>query len=434
MSDLDLDISNYTINDIERFFKFEGNKNYTSSDVEVREYEIREQLLKSGHINKTLTRDLISFLTKAKEWLILTKSVKPSPPTTLPKITRLDQTDYHAETHFREENLIERNKTQFINTKNDEYFPGSMNPLSTRVITKCLTIDTRFRDNYFNTQSSDLMIQLPMKIPKVVSMQLSAIELPITFYGISASYGNNFLYIGATYTPVGGTSTYTDNFILIIPDGNYNAQDLIDTLNRLLRPVDKADGVTMIQPESPFSYIQLTLDITNTGSGTGKVYIQTTGEKADMIESFSLDFTRDINGNVDNVDISTKLGWNLGFRANLYTDYSYYMAETTIEPTTLRYVYLAIDDFNNSVNNHFLTAFNKSILNKNILARISLTGSYFTMIMENNLNMVTEPRKYFGPVDIQRLHIQLFDDRGRVVPMNSADFSFCLIFKQLYDL
>jgi len=118
----------------------------------------------------------------------------------------------------------------------------------------------------------------------------------------------------------------------------------------------------------------------------------------------------------------------------MYTEYTFYTAEATIEPTTLRYVYLAIDDFNNSVNNHFMTAFNKSILNKNILARISLTGSYFTMIMENNLNLVTEPRKYFGPVDIQRLHLQLFDDRGRIVPMNSADFSFCLTFKQLYDL
>jgi hypothetical protein len=73
-------------------------------------------------------------------------------------------------------------------------------------------------------------------------------------------------------------------------------------------------------------------------------------------------------------------------------------------------------------------------MNPNILARISVKGSYFSLLMENDFNIVTEPRTYFGPVDIQRLRIRLFDDRGRLLNMNNANYSFCLNLKMLYDL
>jgi hypothetical protein len=65
MDNLDLDISNYTILDIEKFFKLKPRSKYTAADIEEREYQIREQLLNSGHINKRFKRDLIDFLTTA---------------------------------------------------------------------------------------------------------------------------------------------------------------------------------------------------------------------------------------------------------------------------------------------------------------------------------------------------------------------------------
>ena len=41
---MDLDIKNYSIRDLERFFRIESDE-YTPSDVELKEYEIREILL-----------------------------------------------------------------------------------------------------------------------------------------------------------------------------------------------------------------------------------------------------------------------------------------------------------------------------------------------------------------------------------------------------
>ena len=438
MENLDLDINNYNFRDLERFFKLKPNSKYTASDIELKTYQIREQLLNSGHINKRFKRELIEFLNLAKDWLTFVKcntTKLANEPSTIPKNWKLDTLDtpLSKEPPSRTEELVQRPETQFIYANNSDYFPGVINPLNTRIISKCLNIDTRFRDNLYTTQSSDFTMQLPMKLSKVVSMQLSSIELPVSFYSISSSLGNNFLFINVNYNSFDLTQTgIVDMISVVVPDGNYNSNDFIDVINRELCPRNEDD--TMMKPDSISSYIQLFLDITPSGSGTGKVTIKTVGERAEFINFFDLDFTRNIVGATDSLNLTTKIGWNLGFIKPKYNNSTSYVADTVIEPAGIRYIYLAIDDYNNSSNNHFLSVFNNSMMNPNILARISLKGSYFSLIMENDFNIVSEPRKYFGPVDIQRIRIRLFDEQGRVLPMNNSNYSICLDFKMLYDL
>jgi hypothetical protein len=438
MENLDLDINNYNIHDLENFFRLKSNSKYSASDIELKEYEIREQLLKSGYINKRFKRDLIEFLNIAKEWLIFVKCTSktpPSQPSSIPKNWKLDNmnTPISKEPLSRTEELIDRPETQYIYTNNSDFFPGTMNPLKTRIITKCLNIDTRFRDNIYTTQSSDFTIQLPTKLNKVVSMQLASIELPISFYNISSDLGNNFLNISVNYRSFDvNNQIIIEDIKLIVPDGNYNANDFIDTINGLLCPMTEDNKP--LYPNNISSYIQLSLDITASGSGTGKVTIQTTGDKAENINFFNMDFTKDIMGIPDTINLTSKIGWNLGFIKPQYNFCNYYVAESVIEPANIRYLYLAIDDYNNSSNNHFLSVFNNSMMNPNILARISLKGSYFSLIMENDYNIISEPRSYFGPVDIQKFRIRLFDEQGRVLPMNNSNYSFCINFKMLYDL
>ena len=426
--DLDLDIRNYSIKDLEKFFHLKSD--YGVSEIEYKEVQMREVLLKTGHVKKEFKGDLIEFLKKAKEWLIFVKCGPAKKPTTLPVEPRLDKTEYKEANAKREEELITRKHEPYINTFASEYHTGSLNPLVTRTIKRCLTIDTRFRDNFYNTQSSDFTFQLPLKINKVVSMQMSALEIPIAFYGISKHYGNSHIWIELEYD-MSGTIVTTSN-VFQIEDGNYNAADFIAALNAQIRPTN-ADG-TIVYPDNMYSYIELILNITQSGSGTGKVTIATSGLKGYLIRRIKLDFSRDINGDPENSEISSKIGWNLGFTKRVYDGDVEYVSDTIIEPATIRYIYLAVDDFNNSSNNHFITAFNQSILNPNILARVSLRGNYFGILMDNDLNILTEPRKYFGPVDIQRLRIRLYDDFGRILNMNNANFSFCLVFTILYDI
>jgi hypothetical protein len=222
------------------------------------------------------------------------------------------------------------------------------------------------------------------------------------------------------------------DIIITIPDGNYTALDLIDTMNTLLCPTDASGNP--LEPNSVFSYIHFVLDITSSQSGSGRVKIEPFGESAYMVNSIGLDFTKNINGVEDSLDITSKLGWNLGFTQRKYFGSTTYTSETVIDTVSMRYVYLGIEDYQHSVNNLFINAFHNTSINENVLARIALNSDSFTILMENNLNLITEPRRYFGPVDIQKLRIRLFDDHGRVLDINNSNFSFVLIFKMMYDL
>jgi hypothetical protein len=264
-------------------------------------------------------------------------------------------------------------------------------------------------------------------------MQLSAIELPVAFYGISSSYGNNYLYISINYDLCIADKCQIEcanldcQRIFIIPDGNYTANDLIDTINFLISPPNTET------PDDLFKFIQFSIDINENGSGSRRVSVGPIINDICNINTITLDFTKNISGQPDTANIFTKIGWNLGFTKPVYKGDTFYTAETIIEPST-KYIYLAIDDFNNSSNNHFISAFNQSIMNTDILARISVKGTMINLISENDYNLVTEPRQYFGPVDIQRLRVRLFDEFGRVLSMNSSNYSFCLSLKVLYDL
>jgi hypothetical protein len=232
--------------------------------------------------------------------------------------------------------------------------------------------------------------------------------------------------------------TYTHNgvpasplsAILQIEEGNYTASDLILALNNLAIGKDDHD---------PFKYLVFSADLNANGSGTGKTTIQINTTEATkkgiIVTNLAIDNLKNISGNGDSTtQYNSKLGWNLGFTQPKYSGQIKYTSESIINPSISRYLYLAIDDFNNNVNNHFITAFNKSILSPNILARIAIKGDFCKWIMENDYSVVSEPRRYFGPVDIQRLRIQLLDDQGRLMDMNNANYSFCLNFKILYDI
>jgi hypothetical protein len=153
------------------------------------------------------------------------------------------------------------------------------------------------------------------------------------------------------------------------------------------------------------------------------------------LNALSLNFQADRFGIDDrSTPLPLKLGWMLGFRNGIYVNNLNYVSEGVLDITGPRYIYLVVDDHNNNVNNGFYSAFNSSLLNNNILARISLQSKFFDVQITNNLNIVTNPREYFGPVNIQNINIQLLDEYGRVLDINNMDYSFCLTLITAYDL
>lgn len=62
------------------------------------------------------------------------------------------------------------------------------------------------------------------------------------------------------------------------------------------------------------------------------------------------------------------------------------------------------------------------------LVPLKLTGMTFGQTyMEFGGTMQNQDRKYFGPVRIQKLSVKLMNDKGSVISLNSANWSFCVI-------
>jgi len=398
----DLTIDNY--NKIELIDMFELPSNYDTYIVEQQETKLKESILNnSGNITQQTRLKIVEFLKEAKK--ILLNGITP-------KMTVSGSHD-----------VQERPSEPYLTSFPTDYVKGVINPLKRRVNTRYLNIDTRFRENYFTCQSTNYHLDLPLKISGVMSLQLSAIELPTTFFNISKQLGNNFFTIEVdNYND--GTTTESYSTVITLQDGNYAPSSLVDYLNSIVGMMG-----------APFKLLIFTLNILNTMiSGTGQMVVGISSG-SNSVFNFTLNFQADKNGNNDNnTPLPLKLGWTFGFRSGKYVNNSTYISEGVMDLTGPRYIYLVVDDFNNNVNNAFYGAFNSSILNKNILARISLQSKFFDIFIENNLNVITTPRHYYGPVDIQKLHLQLLDEYGRVLDINNMDYSFCLILHTVYDI
>ena len=411
----DLNIDNYTKQELASLFDLPPN--YDDSILEIKESKLRENIMKNTEINKD-TQDTqiktVNFLVKAKT-ILLNNYKQDKNPELQQKILDFYNTSYELKStklEDQDEHMVQvRPDKPYLSSYPSEFFPGVINPLKKRSIKKNLNIDTRFRENYFSSPSTDFHFALPINFDNVLQMQLTSIELPTTYYNVSKQYGNNFFSITAN----------TSTSVVTIPDGNYTYDGIVNIINTQLFNL----GGLFIE-------VVFLLNISN-NSGSGQMMVGTSA--ASTITSLSLNFQADRFGIDDrNTPLPLKFGWTLGFRNGIYENNLNYVSEGVVDVTGPRYIYLVVDDHNNNVNNGFYSAFNSSLLNNNILARISLQSRFFDVQITNNLNIVTNPREYFGPVNIQNINIQLLDEYGRVLDINNMDYSFCLTLVTAYDL
>ena len=423
MSNFDLNIENYKKGELEELFELPPN--YTSSIVEMKETKLRESIFNDKSINDSTRASTLNFLNAAK--VILLTDLKAT-------LSAMSSRVYNSDLSLKQSPvtdagstfIIEKPTTTYGQSFPSEFYPGTINPLKKRILKQNLNIDTRFRENYYATRSTDFNFSLPIKFSDVMSMQLSAFEMPTTFYAVSKQMGNNFF----------GVTIDLSSEIISIPDGNYTPAALKSYLNNY---VSGANGPLSGDPKFNKLYFTINIDLdADSGSGQMIVGLDEAALAADgsmSIFTFSLNFQTDRYGNPDHATpLPLKFGWMMGFRQGIYKNNYSYVSEGLVDLTGSRYIYLAIDDYNNNVNNGFYSAFNASILNKNILARISMQDGTFNILSQNNLSLITTTRQYFGPVDIQKMNIQLLDEYGRVIDLNNMDYSFCLTFQSVYDL
>lgn len=263
---------------------------------------------------------------------------------------------------------------------------------------KHISIDTKFRDDYDYTQPANLQVVLPERVSDVHSISVTNMEIPMTFYNFSENLGNTYFKI------TNGANTE----IIKIDDNNYDATSLQTEIQAKLDASTHGTGLTV------------------TINNMGKTIISATS-------AITINFNVDKNGNSDKFNFKYKLGWLLGFRQTTYDIVSgtNTNSECTLDLTGPRYLYLAIDEFNKGNQNSFVSPLSSSLINKNIIARISLDKSHYgygSILPANAYNglLATDKRCYTGKVDLQKLQIQLLNETGIPMNLNGYDFSFCL--------
>jgi hypothetical protein len=406
-SKLDLNAHNYSIDEIESIFGL--SKQYDESLLEVRSSKLAQNLLNDTNIDTHTKNNVLTFVQKIKSMLLEKLKNNRNPilklTNTYTNVYNLDKSLHSSDLGVN--NIIQKPITAYGQSSPSEFYQGTINPLNKRILRQNINIDTRFRDNYYSTLASNFHVDLPIRLTEVVSLQLSAIELPNTFHVISQVFNNNYFVLEIPEQ---------DKLLITIPDGNYDNLSLQNCINNLLA-----------SSYGNYPEIKVFVDLSDH-------MVFSLIENA-TISTFSINFSTDKYGNEDSqTPLPLKLGWLMGFRSAYYKNNNTYISEGIVSLTGPKYIYLVVDDFNNNVLDGFYAAFTSSILNKNILARISLQESLFNYISKDNLNIITTPRQYFGPVDIQKLQIQLLDEYGRVLNLNNMDFSFCLTFQTIYDL
>lgn len=283
---------------------------------------------------------------------------------------------------------------------------------------KYINIDTRYRDENTTVgwkttynSSTNYLISIPDRITDVKSMSVQSVEIPLSYYNISADFRNNSFQLVQD----------TTSQIIVIPDGQYTISTAITAINA---QISECTG--------DFNKILLS-SINNTIYNT---HFWHTYELSG--NPISIHFDTDSSGNSNKYNFKSKLGWLLGFRKPSYTipGYStstnYQMSESSYDFNGPRYLYIVIDEFANGNQNSFVTPQSNSLINKNILARIAIMpaiyGGYGSILIANHFNgpLLSNTRSYTNKIDITKLNIQLVNEYGYPVNLNGLDFSFCL--------
>ena len=283
---------------------------------------------------------------------------------------------------------------------------GVVNDLKRNIITSQLSIDTKFRKNYFSSKSSNFTINLATPLKNVISMKMSSMEIANIQHVISETLGTNGFKV--TKTPSSGSSVTAT---IKIPSGNYDTTTLESTLIGVSTDVN-----TLAYAGCSISINSNTMRATISGTSNG-----------DRLE---LNFQNLVHQNAPPMKT---LGWVLGFRKRHYKGQQSYTGEGTVDLAGCKYIFLCINDFKNTTQDVCTILYENSFLRKHILARIPMREGKGAVLFDDTSDKITKKRHYFGPVNIDKLHIQLIDEYGMEIDMNYNDYSFALEFDILYE-
>jgi hypothetical protein len=312
--------------------------------------------------------------------------------------------------------------------------------------TKTLCFDTLFRENYAESSSTDFEWILKEPLEKVVSMKLSALELPNMWYAISKKKKNNRFNVHL-YNFHQLNEKREKYFIhekkhtITIPDGNYRADYFEETMNTIFTNIKGGMDFLIVEVSEITSKTVIRCRNEN-DIGTNPNPYDITNDIYSPYFAYKIDFdVRDIN-------IYQTLGWMMGYKEKEYlvgfhdifstyainnnknekiTYNGYLSSESSYGSSIYQYLYFVVEDNRNSLRlENVFSEMNE--ISENILARITISSSHNTVVMDNGSDLIFKKREYKAPVKIESFHFSILDKYGDIIDLNKNDYSFLLEF------
>lgn len=385
--------------------------------------------------------------------------------------------------------LIPEKKQFGINTNELGYTSSNLNQIKRDIITRMINIDSIFRKDP-TSDSNDFIFEFKEDFKNVISYKLSSLELPNIWYTFSDYLRNNTFTVKVNNFSTGARDGSSNNIIydsgvyeILIPEGNYNPSEITDILNNIF--INTGDGMKFLLFEiSQYTgkcifRVKTKSDQEYQNDPMPFVGDETTNDFYSPDISFEINFDLEeyritrllqrqiieqYSGNICDLSCSllniynTQLrpieyncGHILGFSKDIYIFDSsnqflnitkdtvpilykcYLESEGYYGNTINKYIFLKVDDYNNSKYNNFINDNKYNSNNDNILAKIPVNYGSFSMIYNNNSDFIKKERTFFGPVNIKKIRLSLVDRFDRLVDIGKSIYSITLEITQLYS-
>ena len=389
-----------------------------------------------------------------------------------------------------------------VNAINVPVSQGSLNPVLKNITSRIVMLDSTYRQNIvpYNlpvAASTDYTLDLSDTLNKTLSIKLSSVQIPFTWYNYADYLGNTCFMYATSPTAFSDVLNTSGMQQFIIPNGSYTSSStLLAALNSVLPAT------------FTFAVVNNSFTITNNTVDYVRIVFYNGNNPTMSCSKTGCRFPSKLDNN---------LGWNLGFRTSnipgVELAIAYDLAPLALSPLNSvvasvpycnigpNYFLLVVDDFNQNHLNQGLvniddtdtTLSPPSYINADINyscfstnegfqspypvyipnapARLTQAQLYSAnQIAENRRNttnirtpgptttdvlaviplkvgglsfgdkyiefgssLLQNERVYFGPVNISRMRVTLRDDKGNIVNLNGADWSFSLISTHLYE-
>lgn len=447
-NNFDLDINNYTTDDLIKFFRL--NNNYSLNDLITKEVELATEILSvdNSKYNSKYKFDIINFIKSAKEVLMTFYD-------DIQNIKKMNEIKLKYEKQSVENMNAYKNKYldpnvgQIINplashpALNVNINPNnSIDGYNYNANTSVYVFNTAARNDFFSTQSSSATFDLPIVWKNVIQITLSSANIPNVMYAFNTEAGTNQIYIKEEDTGLSG--------IVSIPEGNYVPYTITGLLSVLPITYASFPDVLAAKINSTLGTVDrfsVTFDPANysmTISNSKHNFSINTIIKnpTDLCGPYSNLFVdNSINTNITNkssINVVTyvqTLGYLMGYREIFYSGSKSYTTESVFSNTYSNYLYFTLEDYTGSQpSSNTYGIVGQGILSQNILGVIPISSGVFTTTFDNNANFIYKKREYYGPVDISRISIKILNQKGNLVNLHGTDFSFALQVKSIYDL